>query len=124
MCGVRCACAGAIAAGVGVAGLIGAPPITLYMGSESHGSVAKALGIVGLGHVSVSSCFFLVLFNSGNLLSPVHELNPCHAVPCLAAGVQGLVGGASMSPFSLPTGRAPSVRVPLKDARHHAHRPS
>jgi glutamate/tyrosine decarboxylase-like PLP-dependent enzyme len=30
-------------------GLVGAPPIKLFIGEESHGSVAKAFGVVGLG---------------------------------------------------------------------------
>jgi glutamate/tyrosine decarboxylase-like PLP-dependent enzyme len=30
-------------------GLLGAPPITVYTGEECHGSVLKALGVVGLG---------------------------------------------------------------------------
>lgn len=30
-------------------GLVGAPPIAVYVGEECHGSVLKALGVVGLG---------------------------------------------------------------------------
>ena len=34
---------------VEVEGLVGAPPIAVYVGAEAHGSVNKALGVVGLG---------------------------------------------------------------------------
>ena len=34
---------------VAAEGLVGAPPIAVYVGAEAHSSVSKALGVVGLG---------------------------------------------------------------------------
>jgi hypothetical protein len=36
---------------VALDGLVGAPSITIYAGTEAHSSVYKALGVVGLGRM-------------------------------------------------------------------------
>jgi len=56
-------------------GLVGAPPIAVYVGEECHGSVLKALGVVGLGrgakgkHVRLEAEFMYSNQRSGGHVS-------------------------------------------------------
>ncbi|CAE8640095.1 unnamed protein product [Polarella glacialis] len=50
-------------------GLIGAPPISIYVGAETHSSVSKAFGVVGLGRLSTGRHVTQLPVNSQGVLT-------------------------------------------------------